>query len=245
MLLRAPQHHRKVPVEGPSPPKTPHGPTSYPSPPPTPLSPAPAAAGPHWGSRWLWGNGHPAALTQPTPGSGCSGAFRAPPAAGTALGAAPRSNECPRGDGARRLRTWDEPPGSAPLPAPTARSSSQHPPHGSRIRSTSSSRLTHGKSPLIPSGIPSREKGERDVRPGGVRAGARGGQGHREADGKQGRAALPARRELTPVMSPPGRAVPFPAGGSRLQAERGAGGEGEGEEGSPGPAAPLLSPIFR
>lgn len=105
----------------------------------------------------------------------------------------------------------------------------------------SSSRLTHSKSPLIPSGIPSREKREGDVRPRGVRPGARGGQGHRGADGKQGRATLPARRELTPVMS----RVPFPSGGERLRAERGEGGGGEGEEDSPGAAARLVSPIFR
>lgn len=52
-----------------------------------------------------------------------------------------------------------------------------------------------------------------------------------------------ARRELTPGMSPLGRGVPFPSGGAGLQAERGEGGEGEGEEGSP--AARLVSPIFR
>lgn len=49
-------------------------------------------------------------------------------------------------------------------------------------------------------------------------------------------------------MSPPGCGVPFPTVGARLQPERGERGGGEGgwgEEGSPGPAAWLVSPIFR
>lgn len=51
-------------------------------------------------------------------------------------------------------------------------------------------------------------------------------------------AALPGRTELTPALSPPG---PVPG----LQAERGDGGGRDGQEGSPGPAARLVSPIFR
>lgn len=54
-----------------------------------------------------------------------------------------------------------------------------------------------------------------------------------------------ARRELTPVMSPPGCGVPFPTAGTRLQTERGEGGGGGEGEGSPGPAVWLVSPISR
>lgn len=122
---------------GPTPLKGPHGrcqPTPKhllnPLPRPTPLCPAPAAGSAHCGEPVTAGNSHPAALTQPTPASGCSGTFRVPPAAGTTLGAASRSIGC--------LRTRGEPAsqGAAPLPAPTARPCSQHRPHGSRIRST-------------------------------------------------------------------------------------------------------------
>lgn len=54
-----------------------------------------------------------------------------------------------------------------------------------------------------------------------------------------------ARKELTPVMFPPGCGVPFPTVGTRLQTERGEGGGGGGGEGSPGPALWLVSPISR
>lgn len=82
----------------------------------------------------------------------------------------------------------------------------------------------------------------------GRRVSGQGLEGDRDTvrqTGSRDGAALPARRELTPAMSRPGRGVPFPIGGTRLQAERGEGGEGGGEEGSPGPAAWLVSPIFR
>lgn len=78
------------------------------------------------------------------------------------------------------------------------------------------------------------------IRPG---AGVRD-TGRRGADGERGWGSPPARRELTPAMSLPGCRLPFPTVGARLQLEREEGGGGGGEEGSPGPAAWLVSPIF-
>lgn len=196
-------------------------PPPKPSAPPTPLSPAPAPGGPHCGEPVATGEQPPGS---PDPGSGSPGAFGAPPAAGTAPGAVPRNRECPRSHGACGVGTWDEPasPGSSPAP--------QHPQSGpprntprtvAGFVAPSSSRLTHSKSPLILSGIPSREKGEGDVRPESVRPGARGGQGHRKTDGKQGWGSPPGPQGAHPSDVPAGPWSPFPdrrdeaAGGAR------------------------------